>query len=559
MAIFDLNDYETLIKKAEELFDQEKIDEAFIFLNRAYEKEKSERALILYAKMYYEIGAFDYAVQKCRELKLMGGGGLDVRYETAVLLFKIYFFEGNIALADACFEELKSIEERDDFEYKDSYDFDGIDAFLDYYKNEFNAFNVIDKKEEDIKGLLNVAVAYVSAEKYSDAVKLLKEDLERNASAAQHNMLVLCYINLHKYKLAEGISMKMLKNKDMRLYGILNLINLGIFKRDLNMKYRYIAELKKTDITDEDDLDKVVGVMTMANCHEETEFYVRKLLELRPYDLESMFLLACALYNQKKRAEAKAVYKQIYEIYGDAGRAQFFLRYCDSGMEVYYNAPLPLEYFGVLSNLFESVSNAEDIGDLLSSAENRELVYLALRIEELREEVFNCLMGFLKKSAFVTEIFKRFFKDISASEKFKEYAAFCIMRNNTEFDFEYITHDCCAVFHFNGATAFGKGLFNDIYCRLLARLLSGKPEELKNAKNYADYIALLDDALNGNDEETKEKLKVFAYEKCAAGAAAVYFKVNYLQLKYITEAARFFSLSDARVRKAVKVITTIFE
>ncbi|MDR3294081.1 MAG: hypothetical protein LBT20_08285, partial [Clostridiales bacterium] len=302
---FDFSDNGALLDKAEELFVSGDIDGAFAFLNRAFFVKESAEAMLMYAKLYYEIGAFDFAVQYCMRMRLTDGCDLGMRYEVAALLFKIYFFEGEFEAADVEFEEIKNIEEDADFFNWDFDEFDGIDLFLDEYRNEYPPFHVIDKKEEDTKEKMREAFRYISTERCSEALKILKKDLDTSEFIPQHNMAILCYINLHKYKLAVGIAEKMLQKPEQRLAGALNMINIAIFKRDVALKERFIAELDTMTVDNEDDLEKVIAALIVTGDHASVEKYAAKFLELHPYDFENLYYYACALINQNKKEEAK--------------------------------------------------------------------------------------------------------------------------------------------------------------------------------------------------------------------------------------------------------------
>jgi tetratricopeptide (TPR) repeat protein len=549
-----------LLDKAEKFYDEGMIEEAFICLNRAYDVKKSIGATLLYAKLYYEIGDFDYAVQKCYEIKLDKSEKTpDILYETATLLFKINFFEGRFDLADECFSELKEIEESSGFEYKDDYDFDGIDAFLDYYKNDYNAFRVIDKNEEATKEMLKDAFDRIAIDDYSGAARLLKDSID-TAGSSQHNMLMMCYINLHKYKQAEKLAEKMLQNEDTKFLGMLNMINIGVFKKDSVMRDKYTEMLSDCPVDDEDDIEKAVATMILANDHAMVEKFTCKLLDIRPYDMENLYYLACAYYCQGKKSQAKQTYKKIYDIYGENSRAQFFLRYCEKDMTVYYNSPLPFEYFGILSNMFESVARGAGLGELLENSESRELIYLALMIEELRNEVFIYLSAYLEEPS-VCSILKRFFLDINIVDEFKEFAAKNMIINSVAFDFEYISRDRCGRFCFDGKNDItDNASINSAYVHLILRLLFRSPDELKNIDNYKSLFVTLGNAINdiiANDKDAETPaVKNLSLKNEKAAAAAVYFRANYMQKKQAGAVARLFDTSAAMLGKYLQIINT---
>lgn len=563
MNYFNFNDDGALLEKAEECFDKELYEEAILFLNRAFSIKETPKARILYAKLYYDIGSFNYALQKCYEIRLSKDVPANIRYENATLLFKIFFLDDRYDLADMYYTEIKAVEAERDFVFKDIYEAEGLDSFLDYYRDEYNVFSVLDKYEEAEKEILNETYLLMSAGKYSEAVKLLKKDGSAKISAQKVNMLILCYINLHKYKLAESLALDLLRGTDTFFQGVLNMINIAIFKRDAAMREKYIKTLRGTYIGNEDDLEKAKSVMMVAGCHEMVEKYSKELLASRPYDVETMYHWAASLYNQDKREEAKAVYKCLYDMYGPSCRAQFFLKYADKGMKVYYNAPLPFEYFKLLSALFESISNGADINSLFKNPENRELLYLSLMIDELQGRAFIYLMLNMENPE-AEALLKRFFMDIIGNDDFKEAAARNIVVNGKPFEFKYITRFSCGEFIFDGKNNIAASeSVNSAYAHLLTRLLFQRPQELKSGvEGYVSYFVTVDDILSAGTDVSDLKAvesKKYLKKNYKALAAAVYYKVNYMQKNSAETLVGLFLVRAAALKKALKHLDELFQ
>jgi tetratricopeptide (TPR) repeat protein len=540
--------------KAEELFDKGTYEDAFVLLNRAHTLKPCADTLLLYAELYYEIDALDYALQKCFEVKLISGGDMppDIAGRVYTIMFKIYFFEGRYDLADRCFQNVKSLEDVDsDFGYDDD-EIESIDAFLQYYGDDNGGFSVYDRAEENAERIIRDAFSRIAADDTAAAVRILKKDLEANGSVRQYNLLMMCYINQHRYKSAEILAEQMLKKEKTRLPGVLNMINIGIFKKDNALADRYTEELKKLKITGEDDLEKVIETLVLTNRHEAVEEYVLKLLEYRPYDMEQLYHYACALFNGGKKIEARRVYKKIHNIYGDTGRAQFFLRRGDD-MNVYYNAPMPFEYFGLLSSEFEKASDASDAKTLLELPESRELLYLALTVDELKKKVLSYLLNF-KDDAAAHEILKRFFLDINGDERVKEIAALGIMASETPFEFAVVSREACGSFSFDGRSSPTKSpVLNAAYILLLTRLLFSCDGAVKNAEEYGKYFIAIADRLEKTDAAEREK---FGFPNGIA--AAVFFKVNSFKKGDGEKIARLFGISSSSVRKFLKLIDGLF-
>jgi tetratricopeptide (TPR) repeat protein len=405
---------------------------------------------------------------------------------------------------------------------------------------------------------LNEALLCISDDQNEKAVKILKKDLEKNRSPRQYNMLSMCYINSHKYALAKKLAEKMLEYKETRLSGILSLINWGLFKNDAALTEKYFSELKKLKIEDEDDLEKVVGILTATNNHALVEEYVLKLLEFRPYDPEYLYDYACALHNMGRQDEARDVYKRIYSIYGDSSRAQFFLK-GGKKMSVYYNAPLPFEYFNLLSEEFDAAERGEH-KILLDSPESLELLYLSLMVDGLRKDVLDYLLTFRDEKD-VRDILKRFFLDINGSVAFKEYAAFSLIALETPFEFVFIARDGYGVMNYDGNTSITENRhLNGAYVYLLLRLLfhcgwdGPKPVE---TEKYKDYFIKLENRINMTDENSEVKSEDFRSERGLAAAA--FYRANDFGRGDGERVARLFDVSSATLRKFLKLLDKLFE
>jgi tetratricopeptide (TPR) repeat protein len=505
---FDFNDYSTLMDKAVEFYDDEKTEEAFEFLNRAYAIDKTVEAMLLYAKLYYDIGAFDCAIHKCYEIKITGTAKNDVLYEVNTLLFKIYFFDEMYDAADECFSEIRRLENEEDFVYKPSYDYDGIDAFLEDFKAD-PAFRIVDKDEENLRENLLKASLCVSLGHNDKAIQILKKDLEKNKAPRQYNLLVTCYVNSRKYALARKLAEKMLEYPETRLSGILNLLHWGLFRDDGALVEKCFSDLKSVKTEDEDDLEMIVSALTATNNHALVEEYVLKVLKYRPYDPEYLYHYACALYNTGRKNEAREIYKKIYTLYGDSGRAQFFLN-GGKEMTVGYNFPLPFEY---LNALFSGLDGAESDagGVLLDSPESREMLYISLTVDEIKKDVLEYILKFRHEKR-ALDILKRFFLDVNAGVDFKEYAALNLIVSGTPFEFVLIARDGYGVLNYDGNMKItGERYFDGAYACILLRLLFHYGEcgkEAVETKKYRDYIISLrnrlDGASDGNTDVKKE-------------------------------------------------------
>jgi tetratricopeptide (TPR) repeat protein len=371
----------------------------------------------------------------------------------------------------------------------------------------------------------------------------------------------MCYINSHKYTLAGNIAEKMLETPETKLSGILNLINLALLKNNAALTERCFSELQNIKIEDEDDLERVVGTLIATENHELVEKYVLKLLEYRPYDPEYLYDYACALYNTDRRGEAREIYKKIYSIFGDSSRAQFFLNGSNGGkeMSVRYNSPLPFEYFNVLSSAFDA---AERDGRriLPDSPESRELLYLALTVDETRKEVLDYLLTFRQETS-ARDVLKRFFLDISGSVEFKEYAAFSLIALETPFEFVFITRDGYGVLNYDGnAKITANQYLNGAYIYILLRLLfhggGGKPK-LVEIEKYKNYFIRIENRLDMTDENSRVTKKDFRSERGIA--AAVFYKANGCKRGDGERVARLFGVSSALSGKFIKLIDKLFE
>ncbi|MDR2091660.1 MAG: hypothetical protein LBP62_08480 [Clostridiales bacterium] len=551
MGLFDLNDYDDLIDKAIEFYYDEKPEDAFTFLNMAYAIDKTTDAMLLYAKLYYEIGAYDRAIQKCYEIIIKEKKRNDALYEVYTLLFKIYFFEERFDLADKCFLEVRRLEESPGFIDRESYYYDGIDAFLDAQKIDEQAFSVVDKEEEELRRRLREVFLCFSRDENEKALKILKKDLEKNKSPRQYNLLFFFYMGAHKYTLAGKVAEKMLEYPETKLFGILNLIHFGIVKDDRALIEDCFLKLKTIKINDEDSLERIVETLTATECHEVVEEYVLKLMKYRPYDINCLYIYACALYNGGKREEAREVYKKIHLIYGDYSRAQFFLK-GGKEMAVRYNSPLPFAYFGVFSRALE-VMNQGTERTLLSSPESREMLYIALMSDEVGKDVLDYLLTFLSEKN-AEDLLKRFFLDIEGSAEFKEYAAFKIIALGAPFDFAFIARDGCGILNYDGNFKITKNsVLNGAYVYLLLRMLFyfGGNEPV-DTEIYKEYFAALEKRLDAAGENSKVKKSDFKSERGIA--AAVFYKANGFKKGDGERVAALFGVSSALTRKFVKMI-----
>jgi tetratricopeptide (TPR) repeat protein len=585
------------MEKANEHFYRGEIEDAFLYLNRARKlAPDSADALLLHAKLYYEVDALDCSLQKCQEIRLIaaragkdfwGEDELAKKYELYMLLFKLYFFSGQFDIVDKCFDALRDIEENEKFEFKEEYYTDGIDAFLDTYRDEYEPFKLIDKDKEVSNGLVKAALELIAHNEFSEALKYLKKGIDASDNETQHNLLVMCYVNSNKYALALAHAKKMLDKKEMRLQGILNIINIAMFKGDKKLMQEYVDLLTASDVSKDDDIDRAITAMMAISRHDLVEFYCRKLLEITPYDADAMYDLACALFNGGKVDEAKSVYKQIYEIFGEDSHARFFLKYCEKGMRISYRMPLPGEAFDVLSEMFADIAKGAEPITLLDSPESRELLYMGLEIDELRVEVVKYLLVYLESKE-VVAILKRFFKDISIDSEFKRFVASSIMTGEEPFVFECITTDVFSYFEYDGKTVDAKDvLLNKAYAELIAALIVKQPDGLCDIARYKEFFteislalkkraaadkkkeraaALKNDGIEPRENKENEAKKIVRKPlgketvkdiKAVAALAFCFGKLN--ERKRVLNAAEIMDVSEYRIKKIAKEIGPLFE
>ncbi|MDR3294190.1 MAG: hypothetical protein LBT20_08840, partial [Clostridiales bacterium] len=276
------------------------------------------------------------------------------------------------------------------------------------------------------------------------------------------------------------------------------------------------------------------------------------------------------------KEEAKKVYLKIRAVYGTQGRAQFFLRKLDGGITVFYNSPLPFEYFKTLSDLFESIETHKKYSEIFVTEESRELIGLALKLEELRTEILEYLIENLDEYG-VTDILNKMFLDVGEDADFKRKAVRRLLAEKREFLFECVTRTSAGRFLFDGTGAeTGIDFFDRAYLSLITGLLFFAPNELKEGTEkykrefayLAECIEDLDQVGTGSEkggekitdesggisdkERARNAMKTAANER--AFAAAVYFIVGKKPKSAAASVAKMFDASAAGLKRFVKML-----
>jgi hypothetical protein len=303
-------------------------------------------------------------------------------------------------------------------------------------------------------------------------------------------------------------------------------------------------------VDDEDDLEKVISALIVTGDHAAIERYTAKFLAIHPYDFENLYYYACALLNLQRKDEAKSIYLRLYSVYGAQGRAQYFLRKIDGDITVFYNSPLPFDYFKTLSDLFGSVTKHESFTEAFGTDESRELIGLALKLEELRTDILDYLAVNISEPG-VYGILKNMFLDIGADTDFKETAVRRLLSEGKEFLFECVTRSSSGRLVFDGTdTETGVALFDRAYLTLLSKLLLRAPNELDGGARYKECFQEL--ASRTADESLRLVLENYVNEK--ALAAAVYFIMSKKPKGAVSKVAKLFHTTAASLKRFIKLI-----
>ncbi len=100
------------------------------------------------------------------------------------------------------------------------------------------------------------------------------------------------------------------------VYALCNLISMLYDSEDKEGAKNYLKKLDELDVTDDDELYKVVMLYCELAKHKKAIFYGEKLLKLKPFDKNILHMLAIAYYNIGDFEKAYNYFKKVFILTG---------------------------------------------------------------------------------------------------------------------------------------------------------------------------------------------------------------------------------------------------
>jgi len=214
--------------------------------------------------------------------------------------------------------------------YSDGYYDDEEEEYIEIVEEdgEYNNFNIVYPPEKrDMGDVVDTAISYMRAGMLVKAENLLSTVPKGNSDYlyARNNM-ALCRFFLNDFSGVEQYCGEVLSADPDNIFALCTLTSMSYFLQKTAQTQRLRDKLLGIKTDDLTDLFKIATTLCEIKEHELGLKYLKRLLSLKPYDTNMMFLTAIAYYNTGDLKSAVNMFLEILKLNEKNHAARYYLR-----------------------------------------------------------------------------------------------------------------------------------------------------------------------------------------------------------------------------------------